>query len=83
MPDLKKQPPVQQRRKYVNSSFQHDLMSAKSEASPGTLGREQSLPWRTEESSNMQEGQGRLLAEIAWFEIGEDNQMLCITGSDT
>ena len=30
-----------------------------------------------------QKSQGRLLEEIAWFEIGEDNQMLCITGSDT
>ena len=63
MPDLKKQPPVQQRRKFVNSNFQHDLMSAKAETSPGALGRQRCLPWRTEESSNMEEGQGRLLGE--------------------
>lgn len=63
MPDLKKQPPVQWRRKFVNGDFQHDFMSAKSEASPGALGRQQGLPWRTEESSNTEEGQGRLLGK--------------------
>lgn len=35
-------------------------MTAKSEVSPGALGRQWSLSWRTEEFSNLEEDQGRL-----------------------
>lgn len=47
-------PPVWWRRRYTNSNFQHDLTNAKSEVSPGVWGRQWSLPWRTEESSNLE-----------------------------